>query len=156
MFCKKGVIRNFAKFTGIHLCQSLFFNKGAGLRPQFCEISKNSYSYKTPLVAASECSWSLEYEKRTYQNFIIQNLRHGKEYCISKKKKLFNQSQKEVIYEYILAFAGWWSIFWNVVGSGGYISAGGGWWWIYFGWWWVVVDMFWLLVGSGGSWWVMA
>ena len=24
--CKKGVPRNFAKFTGKHLCQSLFFN----------------------------------------------------------------------------------------------------------------------------------
>ena len=33
MFCKKGVLRNFAKFTGKHLCQSLFFNKVAGLRP---------------------------------------------------------------------------------------------------------------------------
>ena len=57
---RKGVLRNFAKFTGKHLCQSLFFNKVAGLRPQacnfikketlaqvfsceFCEISKNSF-----------------------------------------------------------------------------------------------------------------
>ena len=31
---KKGVLRNFAKFTGKHLCQSLFFNKVAGLRPK--------------------------------------------------------------------------------------------------------------------------
>ena len=30
---KKGVLRNFAKFTGKHLCQSLFFDKIAGLRP---------------------------------------------------------------------------------------------------------------------------
>ena len=30
---KKGVIKNFAKFTGKHLCQSLF-NKVAGLRLQ--------------------------------------------------------------------------------------------------------------------------
>ena len=29
---KKGVLRNFAKFTGKHLCQSTFFNKVAGLR----------------------------------------------------------------------------------------------------------------------------
>ena len=29
---KKGVLRNFAKFTVKHLCQSLFFNKIAGLR----------------------------------------------------------------------------------------------------------------------------
>ena len=32
MFCKKGVHRNFAKFTGKHLCQSLYVNKVAGLR----------------------------------------------------------------------------------------------------------------------------
>ena len=30
---KKGVLRTFVKFTGKHLCQSLFFNKVAGLRP---------------------------------------------------------------------------------------------------------------------------
>ena len=29
---KKGVLRNFAKFTGKLLCQSLFFNKVVGLR----------------------------------------------------------------------------------------------------------------------------
>ena len=32
LFCKKGVLRNLSKFTGKHLCQSLFFNKVAGLR----------------------------------------------------------------------------------------------------------------------------
>ena len=31
VFCKKGVFKNFAKVTGKHLCQSLFFNKVAGL-----------------------------------------------------------------------------------------------------------------------------
>ena len=30
---RKGVLRNFAKFTGKHLRQSLFFNKVAGLGP---------------------------------------------------------------------------------------------------------------------------
>ena len=63
VFCKKGVLRNFAKVTGKCLCQSLFFNKIAGLRPailskkgtlaqvlssKFCEISKNTFSYRTP------------------------------------------------------------------------------------------------------------
>ena len=33
VFCKKGFHRNFAKLAGKHLCQSLFFNKVAGLRP---------------------------------------------------------------------------------------------------------------------------
>ena len=33
VFCKKGVLRNFTTFTEKHLCQSLFFNKVASLRP---------------------------------------------------------------------------------------------------------------------------
>ena len=80
MFHKKGVLRSFAKFTRKHLCQSLSFDKVAGLRPatllkkkllheacnftkkenlalvfscEFCKISENTFSYKIPLVAAS-------------------------------------------------------------------------------------------------------
>ena len=34
-FYKKSVLRNFSKFTGKHLCQSLFPNKIADLRPAF-------------------------------------------------------------------------------------------------------------------------
>ena len=70
VFCKKGVLKNFTKFTGKHLCQSLFFNKVAGLRPatllkktlaqvfscDFCEISKNTFFHRTPLVAASKAT----------------------------------------------------------------------------------------------------
>ena len=33
----KGVLINLAKFTGKHLCQSLFLNKVAGLRPMICQ-----------------------------------------------------------------------------------------------------------------------
>ena len=74
MFCKRGVLGNFIKFTGKHLCQSLVFNNVAGLRPQacnfikketlaqvfsceFCNISKNTFSYRTPLVTASRPSF---------------------------------------------------------------------------------------------------
>ena len=32
VLCKKGVLRNFAKFIEKHLCQGLFFNNVAGLR----------------------------------------------------------------------------------------------------------------------------
>ena len=38
VFCIKDVLRNFAKFTGKHLRQSLSFNKSAGLR-QFIKKS---------------------------------------------------------------------------------------------------------------------
>ena len=57
VFYKKGFCKNFAKFTGKRLCQSLFFNKVAGLRPttlltetlaqmfscEICKIFKNSF-----------------------------------------------------------------------------------------------------------------
>ena len=33
VFCKKGVLRNFSKFTGKDLCQSIFVNKVGGLTP---------------------------------------------------------------------------------------------------------------------------
>ena len=76
VFFKKSVLRNFAKFTRKHLCQSFFFNKTAGLIKlqvlsrnfikkealaqvlpcEFCEISKHAFSCRTSPVAAS---WAL-------------------------------------------------------------------------------------------------
>ena len=61
MFCKKGVLRNFPKFTGKHLCQILFsinfFIKKETLAQafscEFCEISKSTFFYRTLPVAAS-------------------------------------------------------------------------------------------------------
>ena len=58
VFCKKGILRNFAKLTGKHLGQSLSFNNVAGEPCNFikketlvqlfscelCEISKNNFS----------------------------------------------------------------------------------------------------------------
>ena len=46
VFCKKVILRSFAKFTGKQLCQSLFFNKVAGLRPAGCSkliLDKNTH-----------------------------------------------------------------------------------------------------------------
>ena len=37
VFCRKGVLKIFAKFTGKHLCQSLFFNNVAGLKRSFAK-----------------------------------------------------------------------------------------------------------------------
>ena len=80
MFCKKVVLRNFTKFKGKHLCQSLLFNKVSGLffdkvegiRPatllkkrlwrrcfhvNFVKFLRTPFFYRTPLVAASNaCS----------------------------------------------------------------------------------------------------
>ena len=35
---EKGVLKNFAKFTGKHLCWSLFFDKVGGLMPSTMQI----------------------------------------------------------------------------------------------------------------------
>ena len=34
VFYKKGILKNFVKFTGKHLCQNLFFNNVVGLKLQ--------------------------------------------------------------------------------------------------------------------------
>ena len=54
--CKKGVLNNFAKFTGKHLCQRNFFNKvtlAQVFSSEFGEITKKTFSYRTPMVPAS-------------------------------------------------------------------------------------------------------
>ena len=42
VFHKKDVLKNFAKFTGEHLCRNLFFNKIAGLRHVILIKEENS------------------------------------------------------------------------------------------------------------------
>ena len=44
VLCKEGVLRNFPKFTGKYLCQSLFLIKLQALACEICEISKNTFS----------------------------------------------------------------------------------------------------------------
>ena len=68
---KKDVLKNFTKFTGKHRCESLFFNKVAGLSPitllkkvaqvfscEFCKILKNIYLYRTP---PDDCFWKCKF-----------------------------------------------------------------------------------------------
>ena len=73
---KKCVLRILTKFTGKHLCQSLFFNKKIQRETlaqvfscEFCEISKNTFPYRTLLVVAAVF----------YKNFIIK-VRQGFKY----------------------------------------------------------------------------
>ena len=66
-FAKIGLLRNFTKFTGKYLCQSLFFNKVAlacnfieketpaqVFSCEFCEISKNTFFAEHLWKTASE------------------------------------------------------------------------------------------------------
>ena len=91
---RKGVIRNFAN-SQKNTCVSFFFNKVAGLRPatllkrilvqvfscKFCKISKNSFSYRTPPVTASE-----KYVRSVFQT-ILRIIRH-KFICLKPFKTL--------------------------------------------------------------------
>ena len=45
VFFKKGVLKNFTKLTGKHLCQSLFFNKVTGLTPATLLEKRRWHSY---------------------------------------------------------------------------------------------------------------
>ena len=69
VFCKKGVVENFAKFTGKHLRQSLFFNKVAGLSPTTLLEKRLWHSYfpvnfakllRKPLVATFCDQWNFQ------------------------------------------------------------------------------------------------
>ena len=62
-FVRKGVLRNFAKFTGKHLCQSLFFNKASGPRPA------------TLLKGTLAQVFSCEFYKISKRTFFTEHLR---------------------------------------------------------------------------------
>ena len=67
---RKGVLRNFAKFTGKHLCQSLFFKKVADRSPAVlfkkglwhrCFLVNFAKILRTPLIqnTSGNCFWML-------------------------------------------------------------------------------------------------
>ena len=49
VFSNKGVFKNFTKLTGKHRCQSLFFNKVAGLR--YATLSKKGLCHRCFIVS---------------------------------------------------------------------------------------------------------
>ena len=63
MFYKKGVLKDFAKFTGKHLHQNLFFNKEALAQVfscEFCEVFKSIFFTEHLRTIASEDKTSKE------------------------------------------------------------------------------------------------
>ena len=85
VFYRKGVLKNFAKFTGKHLFRSLFFDKFAGLKPtqvcswEFGEIFKNIFL----LQHASE--WLFLPRMINILTKMLQILRHKKNFCLTKR-----------------------------------------------------------------------
>ena len=60
VFVRKGVLRNFPKFTGKYLCQSLFFKKETVVQVfscEFCAISKNVFLQNTSWRLLLQCTW---------------------------------------------------------------------------------------------------
>ena len=90
VFYKKGVLKNLAKFTGKHLCQSLFlknlqvspcnFNKKETLAQvfsrEFCETSKNNFSYtehlRWLLLHLQENIWVNQNTRQVRQHLILK------------------------------------------------------------------------------------
>ena len=78
VFCKKGVLKIFARFTWKHLCQSLFFNKvagtatllkiesGAGLFLWILWNFEEHLFNRTVLVAASVATLDLDFGRNIF------------------------------------------------------------------------------------------
>ena len=61
MFCEKGVLKNFAKFTGKYLCQSLFLNKVAGAAGyQVLELTIRIHSKQSELIMLDQFFTNLQ------------------------------------------------------------------------------------------------
>ena len=106
MFCKKAVLSDFPKFTGKHLCQSLFITKvggqgrqlylkrdpGTDVSCEFCEIWKNTFSYRNLwwllLVLQNRCSYkfSNNHQKISVLKSLFNTVR-GLKACNFNKKE---------------------------------------------------------------------
>ena len=75
MFFEIGVLKNFAIFRGKHLCWSVFLIKlqACNFPVNIAKNFKNSFFYKTPLVAASEKSinFARKHQWRRRNEFIF-------------------------------------------------------------------------------------
>ena len=93
-FCKIGILRNFPKFTGKHLCQSLFFKVAIVLQLYLkrysdtvvflwifakLRIPKNTFFHRKPPLAASNNSSqrSLFYISKEKRKFYTENFMNG-------------------------------------------------------------------------------
>ena len=84
VFRKKGVLRNFAKLAGKHLCQRLIFDQVAGLRLQALTLLKKSLWYRC---------FPETFAKFLRISFLIEHLRttasDHKNVFINEQKKYF-------------------------------------------------------------------
>ena len=55
----KGILRNLLKLAGKHLCQSLFFDKVAGVKPVLTTIFKTNAFKNFTILTGKHLCWSL-------------------------------------------------------------------------------------------------
>ena len=69
-FCKKDVLRNFSKFTGKHMCQSLFFNidSDTGVPVDFVKFLRTTFLTK-------HLRWLLLYIECTFRIYILLHIK---------------------------------------------------------------------------------
>ena len=82
---RKSVLRNFVKFTGKHLCQSLFYNKVAGLRPATslnkrlwhrCFLVNFAKFLRTPTFFIEHLWWLLLKSSQLWQIYFLPHRNH--------------------------------------------------------------------------------
>ena len=74
---KKGVLRNFTKCTGKHLCQSFFFNKVTGLSPESCSFIKKETLTKVFSCEFCETSQNTFFTEPLWTTASAATTRHG-------------------------------------------------------------------------------
>ena len=120
VFCKKGVLRNFAKFTGKHLCQSLFFNKVAGLRylpVNFVKFLRTPFlrnTWRLPLIRSKFlnarkkhlCSSLFLIKLRPWRPAFLLKKLFSCEYCKIFKNSLLVETFCSLYFYVMIAFFG--------------------------------------------------
>ena len=111
VFCKKSVLRNFAKFKGKHLYQSLFFNKVVFNKDTLaqvfsCElyqISNNTLSYRKPPVAASKPNTST----KNHAEFMNKGIKYEtNDFVLEDRLRTFKNT---VVCCLLSSYVTWWS-----------------------------------------------
>ena len=76
VFCKKGVLRNFAEFTGKHLCQRLFFNKVAGLPGTLLKKSLRHRCFPVNFTKFLRTPFFKEHLRWLFLKIALSNVKH--------------------------------------------------------------------------------
>ena len=105
VFYKKGVLGNFAKFTGKHMCRSFFLNSAAGLRP--ATLLKKGLLHRCFIVNFAKFLRTLFLQNTSERLFLIKmpeahdkKLKFNQEYKSMKIPFVFS-AKKETLLEKI-------------------------------------------------------